>query len=683
MIRLMYTTLLCVLSIFSLAQPGNIDSLRRLATHEKSDTGKAKFYYRICSAFIDMGNGDSANRYALLSKQFSSNANFLKGLAVSCNFLGQIKNYTGFQDSAVYYFQASKKYYEELGDTSRAAGLLNNLGIVYRQKGDYIGALSCYFQSLKTKEHFHDSIGIGNSYHNIAQAYGESGDTVNSIKYHRRALEIRRKIGDFSGIGASLVPIALYYKNNRRYEEAINNLEEALKIAVELQEEESIAIATYNLGSVYYDQGQLTNAMTQFEQSLAISRKNGNVLGVAVCLESIADVMRDKKDVKAAIAYLDEAYVLSQKAGAIEVTGSIAEKLAALYETTGETKKALQFFKIFHNLHDSIFNEENIRKLTSENLKYEQEKVALIEKTDREKREALMREEAFRKNLLIIVTLLFLLVVSFFSYKLYRRLKENKHQKLIIEVQQKEMIASINYAKRIQYALLAHSELLHNNLPEHFVLFKPKDIVSGDFYWATVKNNFFYLAVCDCTGHGVPGAFMSLLNINYLNEAINEKGIVEPGEILNHVRRQLIKNLSGGRDGMDAVLLRLPLRRSDKIQFAYAAANNSGILVSDGGVEELVKDKMPIGLGVKEDSFRTFIKEVNKGDCLYLYTDGFADQFGGQRGKKFKYKQLDELLRLNSHESFQAQQQLLLSAFDSWKGKLEQVDDVCVVGIRF
>ena len=295
----------------------------------------------------------------------------------------------------------------------------------------------------------------------------------------------------------------------------------------------------------------------------------------------------------------------------------------------------------------------------------------------------MVQEEAFRKNLLIVITLLFLGVVSFFSFKLYKRLQENKQQKLIIEEQQKEMIASINYAKRIQFALLAHKEVLEKNLPEHFVLFKPKDIVSGDFYWATLKNEFFYLAICDCTGHGVPGAFMSLLNINYLNEAINEKGISEPGEILDHVRMQLIKNLGGGRDGMDAVLLRLPVKRTEKMQVSYAAANNSGIVISDGKIEELEKDSMPIGLGVREDKFRTFVKEVKKGDCLYLYTDGFADQFGGPKSKKFKYKQLDETLKLNSEENFQKQHDLLLSAFENWKGKLEQVDDVCVIGMQF
>ena len=245
------------------------------------------------------------------------------------------------------------------------------------------------------------------------------------------------------------------------------------------------------------------------------------------------------------------------------------------------------------------------------------------------------------------------------------------------------MLDSINYAKRIQFALLAHTDLLKQNLPEHFVLFKPKDIVSGDFYWGTLKNDYFYLAICDCTGHGVPGAFMSLLNINFLNEAINEKNITAPGEILDHVRNQLIKKLDGGRDGMDAVLMRIPVKRGDKITLEYAAANNSGMVMRDGEMIELAKDSMPIGLGEKNQAFKTSTIEMKKGDNLYLYTDGFADQFGGPKGKKFKYKQLDQALLANTSNPLHEQAQNLAGLFESWRGELEQVDDVCVLGIRF
>jgi serine phosphatase RsbU (regulator of sigma subunit) len=265
--------------------------------------------------------------------------------------------------------------------------------------------------------------------------------------------------------------------------------------------------------------------------------------------------------------------------------------------------------------------------------------------------------------------------------KVEERTAEVVNQKNVIEEKQKEIVDSIMYAKRIQTTILASEAFLNKNLPEHFVYFKPKDIVSGDFYWATLKDNRFYLAVCDSTGHGVPGAFMSLLNISFLNEGITQKIIEQPNEIFNHVRKRLIKNISkeGGKDGMDGILVCIDTKTN---QYSYAAAHNKPIVISDGAIIEYHADKMPIGIGVREDDFTHNALPLKKGDILYLYTDGYADQFGGPKGKKFKYKQLQELLMNNSHLPMAEQKNIISNTFDNWKGELEQIDDVCVIGIR-
>ena len=254
-------------------------------------------------------------------------------------------------------------------------------------------------------------------------------------------------------------------------------------------------------------------------------------------------------------------------------------------------------------------------------------------------------------------------------------------QKDIIEEKQKEVLDSINYAKRIQYTLLANDNFIRKFLKDHFVIFKPKDIVSGDFYWATKTEKYFYLAVCDSTGHGVPGAFMSLLNISFLNEAINEKKIAEPNKVLDYVRQRLIKNISkdGGQDGMDAILLCFDIETNE---VTYAAANNAPIIIRDSIVIEYEADKMPVGIGIRNDPFRLFKLDVLKDDTILVYTDGFADQFGGEKGKKFKYKQLKENLIKNNHLPLAEQRENLISVFERWKGDLEQVDDVCVIGIK-
>ncbi len=277
----------------------------------------------------------------------------------------------------------------------------------------------------------------------------------------------------------------------------------------------------------------------------------------------------------------------------------------------------------------------------------------------------------------------FITIVFFIFFKQDNLLfqKAILHQKEIIEEQKKEMVDSINYAKRIQYAFMAHEKLLQRNLPEHFILFKPKDIVSGDFYWATKKNNAFYLAVCDSTGHGVPGAFMCLVNMSFLNEAISERSMSAPNEILNHVRKQLIENLGGGNDGMDAILMKFE-NNDNGLKIEYAAANNEPILIRNNKVTVLPKDKMPVGKGEKTESFTLHTIDVQKGDTLYLLTDGIADQFGGPKGKKFKFKQLEEILLANHHLPIKEQKNVFEKAFNDWKGELEQVDDILLVGIK-
>ena len=261
------------------------------------------------------------------------------------------------------------------------------------------------------------------------------------------------------------------------------------------------------------------------------------------------------------------------------------------------------------------------------------------------------------------------------------RTAEVMQQKDIIESRQKEMVDSINYAKRIQYTLLANDGFIRKFLKDYFVIFNPKDIVSGDFYWATKTDTKFYLAVCDSTGHGVPGAFMCLLNISFLNEAINQKKIEEPNKVLDYVRQRLIKNISkdGGQDGMDATLMCFDLETKE---ITYASANNAPIIIRDGIVIECDADKMPVGVGVRDEPFTLFKIDAKKEDTILLYTDGFADQFGGPKGKKFKYKQLKEILVENNHLPFVEKRDKLMNVFDLWKGDLEQVDDVCVIGIK-
>ena len=217
-------------------------------------------------------------------------------------------------------------------------------------------------------------------------------------------------------------------------------------------------------------------------------------------------------------------------------------------------------------------------------------------------------------------------------------------------------------------------------------MFTPKDVVSGDFYWANTIDENFYVCAADSTGHGIPGAFMSLLNMSLLNEAVLSKNLTDTSEILNFVRKILILGLKpdesgqGGNDGMDCVMVKI---NKTTLKLEFSGANNSLWIIRDNALIELSADKMPVGRSLSEEiSFTRQEFQLQKSDILYLFTDGYADQFGGPKGKKFKYKQLKELLVQNKHLSLTQQSTILQSTFQNWKGNLEQVDDVCVIGIK-
>lgn len=279
--------------------------------------------------------------------------------------------------------------------------------------------------------------------------------------------------------------------------------------------------------------------------------------------------------------------------------------------------------------------------------------------------------------------------------KLYLNLEEKVRERTIEVVKQKEIIEeknkhitdSIIYAKRIQQAILPPEETLTSYLKNAFVLYKPKDIVSGDFYWIERKENKILFAVVDCTGHGVPGAFMSIIGFNGLNQIVNEYNITQPAEILNHLNKIITNTLkqraeeSKIRDGMDISVCSIDMQTNT---LQYAGANNPIFIVRNNEVLEIKADKQPIGNFVGENEFRFTNKEIplQPNDNLYLFSDGYADQFGGPKGKKLKYSSFRKLLLENHKKPMQVQKQMLDFMFEEWRGELEQIDDVCVIGVK-
>ncbi len=258
-------------------------------------------------------------------------------------------------------------------------------------------------------------------------------------------------------------------------------------------------------------------------------------------------------------------------------------------------------------------------------------------------------------------------------------------QKEIIEEKNKSITDSIRYAKRIQDALLPSISYANENLKDHFILFKPKDIVSGDFYWVNAKHGKVFFTAIDCTGHGVPGAFVSIVAHGNLQRSLVIFGLKTPAEILDKVNEGVVEMFSKGehgtdiKDGMDIALCAID-RENMKLEFS--GANNPLYFIRNGILTETKGDKQPIGHYISRKNFTNHIFDLQKGDLVYIFSDGFADQFGGPKGKKFKYAQLKELLLAIHEKPMKEQKNILENSFEEWKGSQEQIDDICLIGVR-
>lgn len=304
------------------------------------------------------------------------------------------------------------------------------------------------------------------------------------------------------------------------------------------------------------------------------------------------------------------------------------------------------------------------------------------------------------QKLIIYLSISILIIIGtlgYFIYRLYTKTKRinallhKKNEEIYAQNQQiarqnKEITDSIVYARRIQHAILPPQEIITQILSEHFILFKPRDIVSGDYYWMTQIQNKIIITAADCTGHGVPGAFMSLLGITFLHEIVHEKQITQSDKILHELRERIIESLNkSGRtedykDGMDMALCVI---HKDSLTLDYSGAYNPLYIIRNGDLIELKADKMPVGLSEKShEIFSIHSQKLEKNDTLYMFSDGYVDQFGGPQNRKFMSKQFKELLCSIQQEPMETQKEILDTTIETWRGDTKQIDDIIVIGLK-
>jgi len=533
-----------------------------------------------------------------------------------------------------------------------------------------------------------------------------------------------------SEFGQSLLlnNIGSVYFNQEKYALALENYQQSFAISKKIGDTEGVGISYSNFGSVYFSQKKYQLALDFHEKALKIKQKMSDLHGQSVTLNEIGKVYDHMGNLKQAIIYSKKALNIAKKIGAKELESDANLALSKMYDKKGNKSAAYIYYKKHIELRDSLVNEESKKKDLRNELNFEFQKQHFTDSLAQVKKDEIALQEIEKEKVKtdaqkkltygFSFAFIIMLVLSLFIFKEYKAKKkanqiilkqkeEVETQSHIISEKNKDITDSINYAKSIQTALLTEDEEWKKISKEYFVYLQPKDVVSGDFFWAfndDTKNLAIWTAA-DCTGHGVPGAFMSMLGIGFLNEIVIESGITKPSEILNQLREKIIKSLSQKnvdiqqRDGIDMAIC---VWDKNKNELFYAGANNPLYIISKNKdtikqlnsfetrnytlennafqLFEVKPDKQPVGFYLgNRTPFNSITVKLNKDDRIYVFSDGFADQFGGEKGKKLKYKPFKEILLSISAKNMVEQKIALASFFNQWKGSLEQIDDVCVI----
>jgi serine phosphatase RsbU (regulator of sigma subunit)/tetratricopeptide (TPR) repeat protein len=717
------------------AQSPRLDSLFKVLATMLEDTNKANTLNEIGRTYLREFNdvkkiGEYGNKELTLSRKL----NYKKGIAQAMiNIAIMCRTVTNNYDLALYYDRAALKLMREIGNKKGEAIALGNMGLSFSEKGDYkqalefmkqgleiqkgigdkrgIGiannnianiyqtqgnyteAMTAHLTSLKMSEELGNKNGIGSSYNNIGTLLFSQQKIEESLRYYLKAVEIWEETLNYTGLSQAYGNIGNIYRGQKKFKEALVYMLKAFKIDEQRGDKKNIAISYNNLASVYADENKPDIALTYQLKSYAIAKEIGDKRALSQVCGTVANSYEAKKDYANAIHYNLKMLALSMELDFKEASELAYANLASVYKKQNQYEKALKYTELYNTIKDSLLNKENFKQVAELNTRYETEKkekeILLLTKDQQLNAKIIRQQQLVRWGLM---GGLGLLGISIFS--IYRRYRFKQKANLILqnqkqEIQQKNVLItdSIDYAKTIQEAVLPTAQKIKKLFPESFVFYKPKAIVSGDFYWLSNVRDHLTCAVADCTGHGVPGAFMSLLGYNMLEDVVKAVPDATPGPMLDALNLQVITRLSGDdkeeaiKHGMDISLISMD-KTTNRLEFA--GAHNSLYIIRAGELMELKADRMGIGANKQPGKFFSNQEmELQKGDMIYLFTDGFPDQIGGPNRKKFFYPPFKELLKTISILKPELQRTKLEEAHVQWLGKMDQTDDILILGIRY
>ena len=626
-----------LISFSAHAQDNYCDSLEKILPAQKPDTNKVMTLYRLCSCYY-YDDTKRAIGYGTEALKLAESLDYQKGIAASCN----------------------------------------NLGIAYDNIGDYEKAASLYFRSIKIKEESGNLRSLASTYGNLGSVFDSQGDPDKAEEYHRKALKIGLDLKDTGIIAYAHQNIGIVEMERKKDEPALANFRMAVKLFYLQGDSLNFSNNLNNIGVLYFQTQRYDSVEVYYRRAMEIRERAEDDLDLVNSYNNMGGFYIAEHDFGKAEAYYFKAMKLGVSTGSLPMLRSSYAGLAEVYDSLRDYRQAYFYQKQFQHVNDSLAGLNSKKDLAVLEYKY------LREKQDKE--DAIRKEEEEKQRMLIYIFLIAILViVTGFSVFLFNRFRIIRNQKTVIEEKTREIVDSINYAQRLQAAILPPRRLITQLLPDSFIFYRPKDIVAGDFYWLENLRGKIFLAVADCTGHGVPGAMVSVVCSNALTRCVKEFAIDDPGMILDKVRELVIgtfeRSESAVNDGMDISLVCLE-SKGGKTLLKFSGANNSLWIVRHGELIVLPADHQPVGRFDHVKKFTTHEMMPGKGDCIYLCTDGYADQFGGAKGKKFKTSGLKNLLLSNSDRPCNEQLAVVEMTFEKWKGELEQVDDVCVMGIR-
>jgi serine phosphatase RsbU (regulator of sigma subunit) len=667
-------------------QDKKLDSLISVYTKAESDTDRINKYADIASYLGTKGNRKEAITYyqkivQTFSKSYPQKCIDAKN-KIALNYIF-IEEYQKSYNLAMEVIEESKKlhYLKGIGFAKR------NLGLANTYQGLYKEAVTCHLEALKIWEETKNIKMICMSNSDLGIFYYFQGNNEKAAFYWENSIKNNPDtasddyVSNCANLGQAYVGLGDYDKADKYFKKVLLHYTDNKKSTNYIN-------ALTGLANIEYQRKNYQQALTYYIEIIKFREEsNARNNDLAIAYINICGIYTDMGKPKEAIAYGLKGYQKAFESEDKHELLHVYTNLKTVYAKLGNYEKAYEFSQLHTNLKDSLNSIESQKQVNELDKQYQ------TEKKDKDnqllsKQLEIQQIQGKQQEMFLIISGVVLVLIGVLAIVLFNQNKQKRraNDKLetknkIIEEQHKDIIDSINYAKRIQQAILKEEEHVSEHLPPHFILFKPKDIVSGDFYWALEKGDYLYVAAADCTGHGVPGAFLTMLGISYLNEINAKDDVLTPAEILDQLREKIVKELSRHgitKDGMDISLMRMHLKAKE---IMWAGAFNPLWYIESGILKEIKANKQPIGYAEDLKPFTNHTLHLNTNDIVYLFTDGFADQFGGPKGKKYKYKQLEENLLANCHKPFEEQKEILSKSFDTWKGNLEQVDDVTIIGI--